>query len=109
MRSELLKVVIFVPESHANVVREAGTNAGAGKIGNYSACTFSIKGIGRFIPEEGAHPHEGTVGVLQESPMERIEFRCEREKLEEFIRAVEEVHPYEEIGIDVYSLDSTST
>lgn len=52
-----VKIVVFVPETHTDVVREAMGKAGAGKIGNYSHCTFSSKGVGRFKPEEGADPH----------------------------------------------------
>ncbi len=51
MIPENVKIVIFVPESHADIVREAMGKAGAGKIGNYSFCSFSSKGVGRFRPE----------------------------------------------------------
>jgi hypothetical protein len=44
------KIVVFSPESHADILREAMGAAGAGKIGNYCHCTFSIKGTGRFRP-----------------------------------------------------------
>jgi len=59
------KIVVYVPESHSEKVREAMGNAGAGKIGNYSHCTFTLKGTGRFKPEEGANPTIGQIGVLE--------------------------------------------
>lgn len=35
------KFVVFVPVSHADIVREAMAESGAGIIGNYSHCSFS--------------------------------------------------------------------
>ena len=106
MNSLNVKIVIFVPETHTDIVREAMSKAGAGKIGNYTHCTFSSKGIGRFKPEVGTNPHIGEVGKYEEVIEERIETVCEREKLQEVIRAIKEVHPYDEIAMDVYPLEN---
>ena len=70
------KLVVYVPESQADALREAIGNAGAGKIGNYSHCTFTLKGTGRFKPEEGANPTIGEVGKLEEVLEDRIETVC---------------------------------
>ena len=58
------KIVVYVPLTHADAVREAIGQAGGGKLGKYSFCTFTTKGIGRFRPDEGANPHIGQVGVV---------------------------------------------
>lgn len=50
------KIVVYVPESDADKLREAMGNAGAGKIGNYSFCTFSIKGTGSFSAVQRGMP-----------------------------------------------------
>jgi hypothetical protein len=100
------KIVVFVPETHTDVVRKAMGDAGAGIIGNYSHCTFSSKGIGRFKPESGANPHIGEVGKFEEVAEERIETVCSREKLEEVIKAIKDVHPYDEVALDVYPIES---
>lgn len=105
MNSKNIKIVVFVPETHTDVVREAMGKAGAGKLGNYSHCTFSTKGIGRFKPEIGANPHIGQVGKLEEVSEEKIETVVERTKLQEVIKAIKAVHPYEEVALDVYSLE----
>lgn len=104
--SKNVKIVVFVPETHTNIVREAMGKAGAGKIGNYSHCTFSSKGVGRFKPEQGANPHIGEVGKFEEVVEEKIETVCPREKLEGVIAAIKEVHPYDEIALDVYPLEN---
>jgi hypothetical protein len=100
------KIVVFVPETHTDVVRKAMGDAGAGIIGNYSHCTFSSKGVGRFKPESGANPHIGELGKFEEVVEERIETVCSREKLEEVIKTIKEVHPYDEVAFDVYPLEN---
>jgi len=101
-----VKIVVFVPETHTDVVREAIGNAGAGKIGNYSSCSFSSKGIGRFKPEQGADPYIGEVGKFEEVVEERIETICPREKLQDVIDAIKKVHPYDGVALDIYPLEN---
>ncbi len=101
---QLVKIIVFVPETHADIVRESMGKAGAGKIGNYSFCSFSIKGIGRFRPEDGAHPAIGEVGKLEEVAEERIEVACEKNQVNDIIKAIKDVHPYEEVVIDIYPM-----
>ena len=78
--------------------------AGAGQLGNYSFCSFSTRGIGRFKPEPGANPHIGSLGKTEEVAEERIEVVCARQKLQAVLIAVRAVHPYEEVPLEVYSL-----
>ena len=99
-----IKIVVFVPESHADVVRKAVGDAGAGKIGNYSHCSFSTKGKGRFLPLTGANPTIGEVGKSEEVDEERIEFTCDMEDKEKVISTMKAAHPYEEVAYDVYPL-----
>lgn len=101
---ETVKIVVFVPESHADIVREAMGKSGAGLIGDYKHCSFSIKGVGRFIPLETAHPAIGEIGKLEEVREERIETVCYKDDLDKIIKAIKKVHPYEEVALDVYPL-----
>ena len=101
---DTFKVTVTVPSSHAGAVREAMGNAGAGRIGNYSHCSFTVKGIGRFRPEKGADPFIGKEGVLEEVEEEFIEVNCSKENLEAVVRAIRKAHPYEEPVIDIYPL-----
>lgn len=106
MDSKNVKIVVFVPETHTDAVRKAMGDAGAGIIGNYRHCTFSSKGVGRFRPEQGANPHIGEVGKFEEVDEERIETICPREKLAGVVAAIKEVHPYDEIALDIYPLEN---
>lgn len=79
-------------------------DAGAGKIGNYDYCTFSTIGTGRFLPKEGANPTVGKVGKPEAVEEERIETICDSGIVQEVIRAVRKVHPYEEAPFDIYPM-----
>jgi hypothetical protein len=104
MKNETVKLVVFVPETHVDVVREAMGKAGAGLIGDYKYCSFSVKGIGRYIPLPTAHPTIGKIGQLTEVKEERIETVCYKKDLNKIIKAIKKVHPYEEVALDVYPL-----
>ena len=103
--SNNVKIVVFVPVPHADAVREAMGEAGAGKIGNYTNCSFSSKGTGRFRPEVGANPAIGEVGKMTRVEEERIEMVCAREVLTNVIAAIKKVHPYEEVAFNIYPLE----
>lgn len=106
MDSKNIKLVVTVPLSHADIVRDAMGKAGAGVLGNYSFCSISSSVIGRFKPGEGATPHIGEIAQLETVEEERIEVVLPREILKEVVEAIKAVHPYDEVSIDVYTLES---
>ncbi|MBI4133283.1 hypothetical protein HY478_01585 [Candidatus Uhrbacteria bacterium] len=105
MESKNVKLVVFVPVSHAGAVRGALGEAGAGTIGNYDFCSFTSSGTGRFRPNEKAHPTIGGVGKQEEVEEEKIEVLVPRKILREVIARIKAVHPYEEVALDVYALE----
>ncbi len=104
IESKFIKLVVYVPMSHADAVRTAMGNAGAGVIGNYSNCSFSVRGQGRFIPLNGANPRVGAVGQAEIVDEERIEMTVAIDALPAVISAMKMAHPYEEIAYDLYPL-----
>lgn len=102
--SQLVKIVVFVPKTHADVVRKAMGDAGAGNIGRYSHSSFSMEGIGRFLPLKGAKPVIGRIGKLEKVVEEHIECICERSKAKAVIATMKKIHPYEEVTFDIYPL-----
>ena len=103
--SKRYKIVVFVPEAHADKLREAMGAAGAGVIGAYGFCSFSVKGVGRFLPLDGARPAIGEVGKPEHVVEERIETVCEADRLQAVLAAIRAAHPYEEPATDVYALE----
>jgi hypothetical protein len=106
MESKNVKFVVFVPISHADTVRQALGEAGAGKIGNYDFCSFYSRGTGRFCGNEKTTPSIGKAGKHEAVEEERIEVIVPREILKEVIEKVKAVHPYEEVAFDIYPLET---
>jgi hypothetical protein len=101
---QLIKIVVTVPESDADKLRQVIGDADAGRIGNYTHCSFSVKGVGRFLPQAGANPTIGQIGKLEEVVEERIEITCQRKQLATIVQTIRDNHPYEEPAIDIYPL-----
>lgn len=103
-KDALLKLVTFVPDAFSDVVRNALFNSGAGSIGNYDSCSYSLKGEGSFRANEGCKPFCGKVGELHYEPETRIETILPAYKKTAVTRALLSVHPYEEPVYDFYPL-----
>ena len=102
----LKKLVVFVPEENAEELREALGSAGAGAIGNYSHCSFSGAGQGRFLPGKDTNPHIGECGKLEAVNEVRIETIYPQSIEKRLIQAMIKAHPYEEVAYDVYPLEN---
>ncbi|MGQ9456050.1 MAG: Nif3-like dinuclear metal center hexameric protein [Armatimonadota bacterium] len=102
----LYKIVVFVPEEAVCDVRDAMSQAGAGRIGQYSCCSFRTKGIGSFRAEVGAKPYVGSIGEIEQVNEWRLEMVCTRSVLNDVLVAMYEKHPYEEVAYDVYELSN---
>tara|TARA_Y100000782_G_C10189132_1_gene269255 strand:- start:13515 stop:14612 length:1098 start_codon:yes stop_codon:yes gene_type:complete len=100
----LYKLVTFVPDDHLYKVREALSNAGAGKIGNYSDCTFSSKGEGTFKAGNETNPFVGKKGEVHFEPETRLEVVVPQHLKRKVEGALIETHPYEEVAYDWYQM-----
>ncbi|MDP4210744.1 MAG: Nif3-like dinuclear metal center hexameric protein [Bacteroidota bacterium] len=100
----LSKLVTFVPHSHAEKVRAAIFEAGAGSIGLYDSCSFNLSGEGTFRASEQANPFVGEKGVLHTEPETRIETIFPKYLESAVISAMINAHPYEEVAYDIYPL-----
>ena len=102
------KIVTFAPHEDAGRVRDAMTAAGAGRIGDYDSCTFTVEGEGRFRPLDGATPAVGRVGEVEVVAESRIEAVVPRDRRDAVVAALRAVHPYEEPAYDVLELVTPS-
>lgn len=98
------KLVTFVPEEAADRVGEAMFAAGAGRIGQYSSCSFRAAGTGTFFGEAGANPAVGEAGRLERAPELRLETVVPIAKVSEIVAAMRKAHPYEEPAFDLVRL-----
>jgi dinuclear metal center YbgI/SA1388 family protein len=103
---ERVKLVTFVPAEATVKVLDAMAGAGAGVIGEYTHCSFRVRGTGTFIPSERAHPAVGERGDFNEVEEHRLEIVVPKELLSSAVEALLDAHPYEEPAYDVYELAS---
>lgn len=101
---DLDKWVVFVPPQDAAGVRQAMFAAGAGQIGDYSCCSWSVTGTGQFLPLDGANPTIGAVGTVEQVVEDRIESIAPASVRGAVLAALRSAHPYEEPAFDVLSL-----
>ncbi|HUR12912.1 MAG TPA: Nif3-like dinuclear metal center hexameric protein [Mycobacteriales bacterium] len=95
------KLIVFVPVPHAEKVRQAIAEAGAGRLGAYDSCSWSTQGEGAFRPLPGAEPAIGEVGALEHVAETRVETVVPRGLREQVLAAMRAAHPYETPAYDV--------
>ncbi|MEN9570871.1 MAG: hypothetical protein RL172_2102 [Bacteroidota bacterium] len=101
------KIVVYVPQAHANKVREALFTSGAGTIGNYSGCSFNSSGQGTFTAGKNTQPFVGQADkphTEEEVKIEMVYFAWQQQQL---LNALYKAHPYEEVAFDIYAIDNT--
>lgn len=96
------KIVTFVPLENVDKLTFDMASAGAGVIGNYSLCSFRMKGVGTFLPGKGSNPFAGKKGKMSFEEEVRLEMECGVSELESVIDALLKSHPYEEPAYEIY-------
>ena len=106
----LRKMVVFVPRSYVEDVRQALFDAGAGKIGkHYDQCSFNTAGYGSFRPLKGADPTIGEIDVQERVEETRIEVIYLKSNERKLLLALYEAHPYDEVAYDLFDIQNTAT
>jgi dinuclear metal center YbgI/SA1388 family protein len=100
------KLVTFVPQAQAEAVRNALFAAGAGTIGNYSECSFTMAGEGSFKGGPGTTPFVGEAGLRYAEQELRVETIYPVWVENQLLKALLAVHPYEEPAYDIFLLDN---
>ncbi len=91
----MMHLTVIVPTSHAESMQYALYDAGAGAIGNYDCCSFSVSGTGTFRPLQGAKPAIGEVGLSTTQSEIAISMVLPAQLMSRVESALLEVHPYE--------------
>ena len=99
-----VKLVTFVPGAEVEKIRNALASAGAGRIGEYTLCSFAAAGMGTFLGSDRAHPAVGEAGKLETVEEVRLEMVCPKRNLAIALQTLRRFHPYEEPAVDVYEL-----
>lgn len=102
----LMQLVTFVPVESTERVLAALHQAGAGNVGDYSGCSFSVTGTGRFTPSQQANPTIGTLGNPEQVEESRLELIFPANLQGKILAALKQVHPYEEVAHYLYNLEN---
>lgn len=101
----MYKICFYVPLSHIEEVKNAMFAAGAGKIGNYSHCSWQVLGEGQFMPLAGSHAFVGEQNQLAKVSEYKVEMICDDVHIHAVIAALRKAHPYEEPAYQVWSIE----
>ncbi|KGR81519.1 Nif3-like dinuclear metal center hexameric protein [Lysinibacillus odysseyi] len=102
---KMMKLAVFIPDAHAQEMRSVLAKAGAGKIGLYDHCSYTLSGRGRFRVLEGADPYLGEVGEAEVTEEEKIEVVFPESMKNKILKAMLNAHPYEEPAYDLWPLE----
>ncbi|SEE00724.1 Nif3-like dinuclear metal center hexameric protein [Ruania alba] len=89
-------LVVYVPEDDAESLTEVLASAGAGAVGDYTGCAWSVTGTGEFTPRPGATPAIGAVGTHERLAERRLEMVVPPGLRDRVTAALRQAHPYEE-------------
>jgi len=107
-KGTIKKLTTYVPLKDAENLKEKLFQAGAGAIGNYSNCSFSVNGMGSFKPEENANPTIGTLGKTHFEQETQINITFEKSLESLLIDVLRKNHPYEEVAFEVTTLENNN-
>ena len=105
-KGHLRKLTTYVPENSVDEIREALFQAGAGHIGNYSHCSFNLRGEGTYLGNEHSDPTVGEKGKLETVGEHFISVIFERHLEPNILKALDDTHPYEEVAYDIVGLEN---
>jgi hypothetical protein len=104
VNSGMHKLVWFVPREALEATRDAVFAAGAGRIGEYTRCSWYTAGTGTFMAGASTSPSVGERGREQRVSELRVETVVPAERVREVVAALLAAHPYEEVAFDLYPL-----
>jgi dinuclear metal center YbgI/SA1388 family protein len=96
----------YVPVANAEQVKQALFDAGAGQIGEYSECSFSLEGVGTFKPGNNSNPTIGSKGSRHHEQEMRVEIIFPYYLEAKVLHALKASHPYEEVAYGIFTLDN---
>ncbi len=95
--------VVFVPQEAVEKVSQAMFHAGAGRIGEYTQCSFKTLGEGTFYGGEKTSPSVGQKQRLERVPEIRLEMRVPLKRVGSVLEAMRAAHPYETPAYDFFT------
>jgi dinuclear metal center YbgI/SA1388 family protein len=108
LKSNQIKLSVFVPEKSVEKVASAIFSAGGGLIGEYSNCSFRTNGEGTFKGSDLSNPAVGFKGKYETVREAKLEILVDSWKLNSVVKSMIAAHPYEEPAYDIYPLENAN-
>ncbi len=105
-KGNIKKLTTYVPKTSAERLKGALFLAGAGNIGNYSDCSFTVDGTGSYRGGKGSNPTIGERGQLELAEETQINVTFSSYKERAILQALFQNHPYEEVAYEIFTLDN---
>ncbi|MCK0191373.1 Nif3-like dinuclear metal center hexameric protein [Arenibacter sp. F20364] len=100
------KLTTYVPKENAEALKTALFHAGAGNIGNYSNCSFTVEGTGSYQANAGANPYLGEIGETHYENESQISLTYGKANEQNILKALFSNHPYEEVAYELQTLEN---
>ncbi|WIH84463.1 cytochrome C biogenesis protein [Brachyspira pilosicoli] len=99
-----VKIEVCIPEEYRDKLREALNDIGVLGVGNYDNVMSVTKVTGYWRPLKNANPFDGEINKLSKASEDKIEFATDINNVENAVKVIKEVHPYEEPVINIIPL-----
>ncbi|WP_018344916.1 Nif3-like dinuclear metal center hexameric protein [Cytophaga aurantiaca] len=107
-KGTLSKLVTFVPVADTDKLLQGLFATGAGTIGNYSECSYTVTGTGSFKPNDQANPSIGQANTAEHVSENRIEIIYPNHLENKVVSALHAHHPYEVPAYDLVALGNAT-
>jgi dinuclear metal center YbgI/SA1388 family protein len=107
-KGTIRKLTTYVPIADSDKLKAALFAAGAGNIGNYSNCSFTVEGKGSYRAGDNANPAKGKRGEVHYENETEINITFAAHKESAILNALFKHHPYEEVAYEVYALENAN-
>lgn len=98
------KLEIYAPENEVIKIRDLLIEMEAGIVGNYDSVISIVNISGFWRPNGASTPVTGEKNQINFGHEVRIEVRCDKEKVAATLKAIRQIHPYEEPVINIIPL-----
>ena len=106
-KKEVIKqLVTYAMPADADSIRNALFEIGAGALGEYSECSFTVSGSGTFKGSQNSNPVVGEKGIRTCQVEERIEILFPAFMESRVISVLKNSHSYEEVAYSVFNLSN---
>ena len=101
MKTKHYKIEVFLPKEYIASVLNDLTKLGACRVGDYDHVASFMEVQGYWKPLEDAKPFGGEKNQINHGQEYKLEVRCPEEVVKQALDRIKEIHPYEEVMINI--------